>query len=55
MNEFTYDTARSDLSPRIFAENLPDFETSFDVTFTDKPPGSTFDNFADELYDFGTS
>ena len=43
------------MSPRILAENLPNFEESFDVTFRKEPAGKTFDEFADNLFEFGTT
>ena len=54
-NQDIYDIERSDLSPVIFAENLPNYEDSFDVRFTDMERGETFDDYADYLFDFGTS
>ena len=53
-NENIYDVENSNLSPAIFAENLPDYEKSFDVTYYGEPRGPTFDDFADEVYQFGT-
>ena len=52
-NEDIYDIERSDLSPVIFAENLPNYEDSFDVTFNDMERGRTFDDYADALFEFG--
>ena len=34
MNENVYDTASTNISPRILAENLPDYAESFDVTYS---------------------
>ena len=54
INENIYDVENSDLSPAIFAENLPEYEESFDVTYYGEMRGPTFDDFADEVYTFGT-
>ena len=53
MNENIYDIENSDLSPLIFAENLPDYESSFDVTYRSEDPGETFDDFGDDVYQMG--
>ena len=53
INENVYDTASSNISPKTLAENLPDFENSFDVSYRKSNPCETFDCFADDLYDFG--
>ena len=53
MNENVYDTDNSNLSPVIFAENLPDYESSFDVEYKSYQPGPTFDQFAAAVYTFG--
>ena len=47
MNENIYDVEKSNLSPAIFAENLPDYAESFDVTYYGEQRGATFDDFAD--------
>ena len=50
MNENIYDLEDSNLSPLIFAENLPDYEDAFDVKWRSEAPGETFDDFGDDLY-----
>ena len=50
MNENIYDIENSNLSPLIFAENLPDYEDAFDVTWRSEEPGETFDDFGEDLY-----
>ena len=55
MNEFVYDQADSNKrSSSILAENLPDYENAFDVTYMNEPKGKTFDNFALNFFNFGT-
>ena len=54
INENAYNET-SNVTPRILAENLPDFDSSFDVTFRKEPRGKTFDNFADDMFAFGVS
>ena len=53
MNHRINDFNNSNLSPAIFAQNLPDYESSFDVTFIGDEPGSTFDKFAQSVYNHG--
>ena len=53
MNENIYDLEDSTLSPLIFAENLPEYESSFDVTWRPEEPGETFDEFGDAVYEMG--
>ena len=50
MNENIYDIENSSLSPLIFAENLPDYEEAFDVTWRKGKQGKTFDDFGDDVY-----
>ena len=54
VNENIYDIANSDLTPRDLIQNLPGFEDNFDVTYNPNKPGPTFDDFGDDLYDFGS-
>jgi len=53
INQKIHDLKNSNLSPKIFAENLPDFEQSFDITYVDNKNISKFDNFATEVFEFG--
>ena len=54
MNKDLYDDVGSGgLSPSDFAENLPSYEAAFDVTYLPKAAGKTFDDFGDDLYEFG--
>ena len=46
----------NNLSPSLFAENLPDFEDSFDVTYrTEETQPSTLEYYAEEVFQFGTT
>ena len=53
MNQNIYDVASSNLSPLIFAESLPDYSEAFEVTWKEDQPGKTFDDFAEDLFQFG--
>ena len=46
-----YDEERSDLTPKILIENLPDFQDAYEVTYYDAAPDKTFDAFSDELFE----
>ena len=54
INRDLYKSEGSDgLTPSDFATNLPDYTDAFDVTYNPKQPGLTFDDFGDDLYEFG--
>ena len=53
MNENIYDIESSNLSPLIFAENLPDYESSFDVKWRSEDRGETFDDFGEAVFEMG--
>ena len=53
MNKNIYDAEHSNLAPQIFAENLPEYETAFDVTYREEARGETFDDFGDSLFEMG--
>ena len=56
INRDLYDAAGSEgLTPADFAEGLPDYSNAFDVTYNPKQAGETFDQFGDDLYEFGIS
>jgi hypothetical protein len=41
------------LQPQIFAENLPEYESSFDVKWRSEKPGKTFDEFGEDVFQMG--
>ena len=55
MNEQVYDTSLTNFDTKTLAENLPNYGDSFDVTYTQSQPGLTFDDFAEEMFAFGTT
>ena len=56
INRDLYDSEGSEgLTPLDFAEGLPEFDNAFDVTVNPKSKGDTFDQFGDDLYEFGIS
>ncbi len=55
VNSDIIDVANSDLTPEDIIKNLPDYESAFEVTYNDKKAGKTFDDFGDDLYDFGNA
>lgn len=53
MNENIYDIENSSLSPLIFAENLPEYDDSFDIIWKSEKQGKTFDDFGDDVFQLG--
>ena len=53
INEKVYDVLNSDTVPAVFARNMPQSEESFEFVYTSLPRSSTFDQFAEEVFQFG--
>ena len=53
VNQDVYDVVNSDLTPQDIMKNMPDFDSAFEVTYNKNKPGKTFDDFGDDLYQFG--